>query len=168
MWHFVLYYCRKLFWISHLFYLGCRETCAVMVRFSYTYHWHECNFGFQQFLWFFLFIGLYDGAAYVFITDVIKNYYIWGHSLGWLILTTTGKSKKFSEEICSSESLLEPFLKQILRSLVQTRVHKYKLFWCASTLPRTQRKPKRSPSDQRKLVMLFRNNPGTNKAQASH
>uniref|UniRef100_A0AAZ1X2E5 Uncharacterized protein n=1 Tax=Oreochromis aureus TaxID=47969 RepID=A0AAZ1X2E5_OREAU len=49
---------------------------------------------------------------------------------------------------------------QIPRS-VQTTVRKFKLFGCVTTLARFGRRPKLSPSDERKLL-------GTTKAQACH
>uniref|UniRef100_A0A3Q0R2E4 Sleeping Beauty transposase HTH domain-containing protein n=1 Tax=Amphilophus citrinellus TaxID=61819 RepID=A0A3Q0R2E4_AMPCI len=46
---------------------------------------------------------------------------------------------------------------QIPRSSVQTNVCKYKLFRCVTTLSRSGRRPKLSPSDERKLVRMCRN-----------
>uniref|UniRef100_A0A3P9AWC1 Transposase Tc1-like domain-containing protein n=1 Tax=Maylandia zebra TaxID=106582 RepID=A0A3P9AWC1_9CICH len=47
---------------------------------------------------------------------------------------------------------------QITRSSVQTAVRVYKLFGCIVTLPRSGRRPKLSPSDERKLVRMLSNN----------
>uniref|UniRef100_A0A3B4G9T2 Transposase Tc1-like domain-containing protein n=1 Tax=Pundamilia nyererei TaxID=303518 RepID=A0A3B4G9T2_9CICH len=50
---------------------------------------------------------------------------------------------------------------QIPRAPVQTVVHKYKLFLCVTTLPRSGRRA--SLLDERKLVEIFKNDPGTTK-----
>lgn len=40
-------------------------------------------------------------------------------------------------------------------------IHKYKLFGYINTLPRSGRRPKLSPTDDRKLVRMFRNHQGS-------
>lgn len=44
----------------------------------------------------------------------------------------------------------------------------YKLFNCLTTFPRSGRRSKLSPSDERKLGRMLRNSPGTTKSQTSH
>lgn len=55
---------------------------------------------------------------------------------------------------------------RIPRSPVQTTVSM--LLVCVTTLTKSGKRIKLSPSDEKKLVRLFRNNPGTTKAKAWH
>lgn len=85
--------------------------------------------------------------------------------LGW----TMGRSKDLSEHLrrrmIDSHKLVRSLgviskQLQIPGLSLQAILCRYKLFRYISSLPRTGRRPKLSPSNERKLVRMFKNNPG--------